>query len=44
MVDVEFIEELFEEVLEIADGADLGLLAVEALVGEGDLWGVEHFI
>jgi hypothetical protein len=44
MVDVEFVKELFEEVLKIADGANLGLLAVKALVGKGDLRGVEHFI
>lgn len=44
MVDVEFVKELFEEVLKIADGANLGLLAVKTLVGEGDLRGVEHFI
>jgi hypothetical protein len=44
MVDAEFVKELFEEVFKIADGANLRLLAVEALIGEGDLWGVEHFI
>jgi hypothetical protein len=44
MVDGEFVKELFEEVLKIADGANLRLLAVEALIGEGDLRGVEHFI
>lgn len=42
MVHIEFVQESLEEVLEVAYCSHLNLLAIEALVCEGDLWGVEH--
>jgi hypothetical protein len=43
MVHIELVQERLEKELEIAYGSHLNLLAIEALVCEGDLWGVEHF-
>jgi len=44
MIDVEFVQKLFEEVLKVAYWSFGNLLAIETLVCEGDLRSVKHIL